>query len=486
MLTFKKEHPFQYWARLFLFAYCVVTLSIFGFVQADTISSGTGHEYQSDSGTGGTDTAAGCRQMNGTLWYFTVWRNPADTSNRELRGYYSSDNASTWSSPIVIYDDSAPGFNPAGYPNLIFDAVALSNNSIVVYLNMYYHDSVGKLEMHVFSHWNNSDLTQWERTPVCVDNSVHFVGGRAAVNSTDIVLLTFHKSGGTDSRFYHFDPSDRSVTDYDRSNANPYLIVWALVNETDQFLFAYELGATNWLYVRTADATQTLIYSASLASPYHCYDVVMNVEGTLLYIRALTSGAGLYLNYWNTTDSGAVDVTTKALAFAKIGLNNLNDTFVTVMGYDQPSDKFYWVGDRYYHNAAHWQETQSEIFDETDDTTSCWISWTPHQIYPISVNGSTTNHTQLPHGYGLYLALVEYDVGASNYDNWEIHHEALIWPGIANWTFDPTWVPPEEPDDDEEEPSALVDVQCVSGGLIVLCIIIFLMTLTVAAFESAR
>lgn len=311
------------------------------------------------------------------------------------------------------------------------------------------------------------------------------MGGRATVNSTDIVLLTFHRSAGTDSRFYHWNPATRAVTQFERSNANPFFIVWALVDENDQFLFAYEYGATFWLYVRTADATQTLIYSANLGSPYHCYDVVMNAEGTLLYLRAQTTGASLYLYYWNTTGSGSVDVTTKDLTYARIGLTNLNDSFVTVMGYDGPSDKFYWVGDRYYRNAAHWQGTQSEIFAETDDTSACYISWTPHQLYPISTNGSTTNHTQLPHSYGLYLALVEYDVSISSYDYWEIHHEDLIWPGIANWTFDPTWEPPEEPPE-EEEPAALVDVQCVSGGLIVLCIIIFLMTLTVATFESAR
>ena len=65
-----------------------------------------GYQY---SGVGG-------RQMNGTLWKFRTYRDPLDTMNRTIWGYFTNYDGDSWNK-IDIHNSSDPIYGSGEYPN---------------------------------------------------------------------------------------------------------------------------------------------------------------------------------------------------------------------------------------------------------------------------------------------------------------------------------------------------------------------------------
>jgi len=334
-LDFKKRPPLHYWARLLLAIVLVVHPTMAVLVGADTFDSGTGTElgeddYQAMYGHYGG--GVGCRGMNGTLWQFVTYRDAGDATNRVFEGYWSENNGTSWSGPINIMDDTYPTFQTGGYPRRIADVCVLSNNSIVLLVHLYKHDTTVSLETHLLVHWNNSDLTQWERITVYSSASYHTETWTLAVNSTDQVLVCYTRNAQTYQHFDHWDPASRAFTRYQRNNAQVFAQLWALVdNSTDAFQLAYEYGTTRQFQLRTADGDWTQLFLHTLNVNYHVYDAIKTGDGTFCYVDQMTTGGALDLNYRNASGTGTRRISTSTTVIVKPSSSRTERSAPTLM-----------------------------------------------------------------------------------------------------------------------------------------------------------
>jgi hypothetical protein len=484
-LKFKDEHLSHYWVRVLCFAFSIVFLALWvtGDVDADTPADDE-QEIQSDS-QWPADAEAGMaadfvRQMNGTLWVFSIWENNEDANNRVLYGYYSTDNGSTWST-IVVTDDTDPGYDTDGFPRALFNTVVLSNNSIIICLqDMDYWGTSGKYEITFLCHWNNSDLSQWERVQGYYVSSKYALYGGMNVNETDKIVFSYNPYSSSHIQIKSFDPATRNVDTHgailNKVPAGEFETTHVFWNGTEWNILLRYL--TN-LYCYDIDANQEWYFS--VAVDREITDIVLSASGTygISVNRQQVSSHYWYAEIWWRNATG--DVTHHNILDAgqhgsgRLGLNNLNDNYFTFMTYDYVEDKFYWFGAEYWRGAAHWQTTKTECFAEDFDSPSDdhydWPVELPNALYPI--DPETGNHTQIPAGLGgPTWCFMEYDSATTSIDLW-VDYETT-WPGILWWTYVP--FVPEDPDPDPDpggDGDGIGEI-CSSNWLILLVMLVML------------
>ena len=479
-MKFKDEHLSHYWVRVLCFAFSIVFLALWiaGDVDADTPAHDE-QEIQSDSqwptDSPQSESADFVRQLNGTLWVFSIWENNEDDSNRVLYGYFSTDNGSTWST-IVVTDDTDPGYDTDGYPRALWNTVVLSNNSIIICLqDLDYWGTSGKYEITFLCHWNNSDLSQWERVQGYYISSKYALFGNCNVNATDKIVFSYQPYSSTHIQIRSFDPATRNIDIHGAIlNKVPatYETTHVFWNGTEWNILIRYL--TN-LYCYDIDAISQ--WSFGLGADREVTDIVLSAGGTygVAVNRYQAPSRYWYLEAWWRNATGDVThhniIEVGGYGSGKLGLSNLNDNYFTYMAYEYIEDKFYWWGSEYWRGEAHWQTTKTECFAEDFDSPNTdhydWPIELPNSIYPI--DPETGNHTQIPAGLGgPTWCFMEYDSASTSIDLW-VDYETT-WPGILWWTYVP-YEPPENGDDDEAAPTYGFDV-CDSALLI--AVVIFL------------
>jgi len=455
--------------------------------KADTFPIGTGTliEDQSNVGYPSSAMAAGVRQLNGTLWHFSI--EYTDATHRAILANYSNDNGDTWDG-FEVMDETETEFGGVGYPRAVQDAVVMSNNSIIILVNLVAYDTTNKIELHLLCHWNNSDFDQWEQITIYSHTtySVDWDFASMCINSTDIVLVAYERTA--DGYLHHdkFNPTTRVVTHASQSavSCTERWGPWALVNSSDEFIIAYPKnpGTGLRLYFKK-ESDWSAIGDLSFGSGYGPTDVIISLDDTFIYTYCGYPGSGwFYVGHWNLTGSGIRKLSSIAMYdSARLGLSNQSDRWILVSNYDHTNDRMLLWSANYSASETHWQSTQTIYFDETSDVID-YTSWMPHALFPILKDYQTgvENHTQIPLG-GAFLYFVDTD-DPEFYDFYNWKTTIMTWPGVAYWTYDPDWEPPEEPEP-EPEPGALIDIPCFTSGLIILVIGIFLISIIIVALD---
>lgn len=377
-----------------------------------------------------------CRQMNGTLWTFSVYRNPADSTDRTVYGFFSINNGSDWNQ-IIITQSGDVGYEVNGYPASIIDSVALSNNSIVLgILDVNYWGSSGKVEITFLCHWNNSDLSQWERLNGYSSASYSAAGPGMAVNASDKISYMYKTSSTTYAYAKYFDPEDRSMGFFWNHNIGvtadrKYWVFWNGTNWN--YVYSTTYGST---YARCYDEGENIVWQQGLVASNWIDDVVLSSSGIFAMIQADSPTWYGYIIFIDTdlTPSAVYLTSDQFCARSQLGINNICGTWFTAICYYTNTDKFIWFGAHYDDSQAIWQASESDLFDESDDTTDT-VVFQPGQLYPYNIDGSG-NHTQLPHELGgPNYGFAEYDTGDSNWNYW-VELDST-WPGILGWTYTP-------------------------------------------------
>lgn len=489
-LKFKDEHLSHYWIRVLCFAFSIVFLALWALpddVQADT-PAGDEQEYQSGSGDTGNleEIAVTCRQMNGTLWIFDVWRDPADSSNRYLYGYFSTDDGANWDRITVSHSDDE-GYEESGYMVKPIGAHALSNNSIIVAIyDFNYWGSSSKVEITFICHWNNSDLSQWERVSGYASGSKSALYASSGVNATDGILFGYTKYTGTYYYWDTFNPATRAVSGLSYvANRLPSTLIklaWIFWNYTGEWngLFAYEPGTGVRLYCYNVSTAIATVDWELTVGGYDSYvnDVVLTANGTYAFTWGYgNTGSYFYWPYLRFRNR-AHEVTSLRVSedahwgCSQLGLSNLDPDWVSITSWNYNTDRLATWGNLYYRNQAQWQGTQSDKFQESGDVIWNWDGWVvtdmPYQLYPMT-GGPHYNHTQLPAVKSACYVISEYDDGDSTYDSW-VDYETT-WPGIIYWTWDPE--PPEEPGNGDGDGDGLGEI-CSSSWLIIAVMLVML------------
>jgi len=455
--------------------------------KADTFPIGTGTliEDQSNVGRAGSAMAAGVRQLNGTLWHFSI--EYTDATHRAILANYSNDNGDTWDG-VEVMDETEAEFGGTGYPAYVHDAVVMSNNSMIILVGLYAYDTADKHEIHLLCHWNNSDFDQWEQITIYshVSHSPDIDFASMCINSTDIVLVAYERSPYNYIHHDEFNPTSRvvspashSVTGGSEYDWGP----WALVNSTDVFIIAYVYnpGAGERLWFKK-ESDWSAIVDVTTSSTSTPQDVIVALDDTFVYNTAASTGNGWCdIKYWNASGSGSRRYASIPMYNSvRLGLSTQSDRWIIVSNYDYTNDRMLMWSANYSASGTHWQSTQTIYFDETSDVID-YTSWLPHALYPRlkDYETSISNYTQIPTG-GVFLYFVDRD-DPTFYDFYNWKTTIMTWPGIAYWTYDP-YTAPEEPEP-EPEPEGLIDIPCFTSGLIILVIGIFLISIIIIALD---
>lgn len=383
------------------------------------------------------------RGMNGTLWTFDNFETTPNTV-AAIWAHFSTDKGHTWNDIMLIDQDDA-GFSVGGYPRTAIDACVLSNNSLIVLVELYAYNTNNNIELWMFCHWNNTDLSQWERVPVHVSETYDVVGWSSGcvTNSTDIVWTYYRGMTGGDY-FYSWDMTTRAGTQryvkypaYTARANERYL----MVNSTDQILFAFGNGASpEYLYCyRIPQGTQW--FSKGGSSSYYWLDCVVTLDDTVVAVSSISTG-GQYdkLYYYNDSGNAIFNINQagEIVGHPRLGLAQADPTWVWVFGYDTTSDEFCFRGQKYYKGSTPWQASYAAVWSESETSvkTEPWIG--PRDHYPNMWNPTEeeTVYTQLPN-VGWIFPFSDYDVAADNWDHWIIHLNSTTWMGIPWYYGDP-------------------------------------------------
>lgn len=482
ILSLKKDHPFHYWTRLFIVAYIVVNLTMVGLVRADTFPVGTGVEVadQPNCGYPGTAMASGARQLNGTLWHFSI--EYTDATHRAVLANYSTDDGATWRG-FEIIDETETAFGGVGFPYVVHDSVVLSNNSIIVLVDLYKYDTSTNHELHLLCHWNNSDLSQWEQVTVYSSGAYYpdFDFASMAVNSTDVILIAYERTAQTKLHHDRWVPSTRAFTRGEASTTcTSKWGPWALVNSTDVFIVAYPYnpGAGQKLYFKK-ESDWSAITDVSFGTGYGPSDCIVALDDTFVYTSIAHAGPGWFdVRYWNASGSGSRRVASTAMySEGMLGLSNQTQSWILVMNYDYTNDDVLIWSQNYYVSSGMWQATQTIIFTETLDDID-YTAWFPHAHYPVLKDYQTgvENHTQIPLG-GALLYFVDYDDPGYDFYCW--FSGSTTWPGVPYWTYDPDWTAPGGPVTPGEETEGFSWLLPTSGCMSSWAILILLLVVAV-------
>lgn len=383
------EHQIAFWALF------VVTLigSLIMLAQDAEADVDVGAQTESVMSDGTSDyigtyqyTGCGGRQMNGTLWKFRTYQNPADNTDRIIWGYFSNNDGDDWYK-IKILDNTDPYFDAGEYPQYIFDVVMLSNNSIILAVSF---SANGKEEAHVMCHWNNSDLSQWERVLVYGDYSVSDFG--MGVNETDYILCAWEYYTGNGLKSCRFNADTRVSTNLGGlANRRNYLDkVYPFWNGTGWTIsFQYEPGTGDRLYIYNKDYSTLIHEEPSIGSTQTIHDLVLTGDGTYVYVFTGDQGGWPSLRYWNETGSGARQYISAQAQWSKwsfeIALKNNDPTKIKIYAYYYVDDTFHeWAWLNYYDHINIFKNNHQKWFEETTDwgTGVNFVDWAPYKLYP--------------------------------------------------------------------------------------------------------
>lgn len=380
------------------------------------------------------------RQMNGTLWMFDNFVT-TPSSVQTIYGHFSTDKGDMWSD-IEIIDQDDPGFSVGGYPRNVIDGCILSNNSIIILIELYAYQTTDNLELWMFCHWNNTDLTQWERLPVYVSETYHIATqwGQILVGDDDTVY-TYHQRVSNTMYYKSWDLTTRTPTQiftkYPPYSGNKF---WLMIDSTEQLYFAYANGVSpEYLYIYLIPQG-TLYASKGGSSSYYWRDCIMTLDDTVVAVVSWSTG-GAYdkLWYYNGTGEGytAIMDTNEVLVYPRLSLCQGDPERIYIFSYNQVADHFAYKAQDYFKGSVAWKASYVEVWEDSEHSVKSfgWPGSRDHfpQVYSDILE--ETVYTQLP-DTGWIFACSDYDTGADDWDHYIIHDSSTTWLGIP-WYFGP-------------------------------------------------
>lgn len=382
-------------------------------------------------------------QMNGTMWQFDIVTTVYN-SEQAIWGYFSTDKGHTYNG-IMIMDETDSGFEAGGFPMYVCDASVLSNNSIILLVLLYDYDTIDGRELHLLCHWNNTDLSQWERRTIysSIIYDVEYNSQPSmAVNSADILMISY--SRGTTLYYGTWDMTDRLQDDswtkssfYHRDYHGP----WIMCNMSDVFLFGTcWASSVDYIKVYTMDGTWTELWSQVTSSSLLFYDCVVTADDTIIAVSSGTSGGYNRFYYYNETDSGyrfyIAAGSTDGFA-PKICLSGSSPEWLTIIQYHTTTDRYLTYSNYYWRDAEIWKVVGTDRWQETEDTTKDHSWMGGRDLNPRFWDSVEEEwiFTQLP-DTGWFFTIGDYDTAADNIDHHLIHLSSTTWPAIP-WYMGP-------------------------------------------------
>lgn len=380
------------------------------------------------------------RQMNGTLWMFDNFLYDVGV-DQTIYGHFSTDKGDSWND-IEIIDQDDPEFSVGGYPRSVIDACILSNNSIILLVELYAYQTNDNYELWMFCHWNNTDLTQWERLPVYVSETyqLHNQWSQIVVGNDDTVY-TYHKRSGHAMFFYSWDMTTRVGSEilnkYPPWGGNKF---WFMINSTEQLLFGVANGANpEQLYIyRIPEGT--LYTSRGGSSSYYWRDCLVTLDDTIVAIVSWSSGGQYdYLWHYNESGSGFTSImsASETLKYPRLSLCQADVERIYVYGYNVASDHIAVKAQDYFRGSTPWAASYVEVWEDSESSTKSygWVGSRDHFPQVYSDIEEEMVYTQLPLT-GWIFPFSDYDVGADDWDHYIIHMDSTTWMGIP-WYFGP-------------------------------------------------
>lgn len=456
MLTFKKEHPFHYWTRLLLGAWMTVSLIFMGIASSALVEEETDYHYY-------LERDVVCRDLWGTLWYFYT------DNNYALYYEWSFDNGTTWTNKTEFIEEGWEGTTKA----YVQDAVITNNNSIVLSLSVYNYNNP-QYEQLLLVKYN--DTLEW--FPIVAYSSLTAsYGGQIAINRTNHILICYQFSTYGLTKIYDFDGDTLSAQSTYTSGVST-LRLFPTVNMSNDFWIAWyspsSIGPANIRdYNKTLSTENVGTYAYITAFGCLDNDVLVLMA---MYHYGISDGVNYFyrtgLNTWVTITLSSAGHSDWSYYWGSMSITSTNK--ISFIANDDVEDRIYgWGPIDYDSTQVQWQATESVFYDDAANDEKIPTSFFG-DLYPVK----DLNRIDLPlsgvcFGFNSKQAAADYD----NYYN-----STAVW--------DDPWLgveeePPDD-DDDDEETEPLVDIQCVSGALMALVIIIFMMTLAVVVMESAR
>ena len=449
-IEFKRAHPHNYWVRIVCFAFIMVfaALWVIDGASADLPEDGytsvitdlDDDEISIYGSYYGHPPVV--RQMNGTLWKFDM-RVITYAVDHEFWAHYSTDKGDSWNS-FLIMDNSDPEFAVGGYPRRITDAVVLSNNTLIVLVELYAYETSNNIELHTLSHWNNTNLSQWEDMTVYASETYDIDYNKPpamVINDHDHVMISYERNG------LHFDLYNMTTrttistyTKYPTVGSN-YKCPYLMANASGNFFVGFSTGASpDYLNVFTADSDWTLIWTQVTSSSYYFYDCAVTADDTFIAVASMSAGGYNKVYYFNDTSTGSrtyADASHADGYSPQISLVAGMDTWVYITQYHKTEDRFATYGQMYYRDATYWKSSFTAIWDETEDSTKSHPWQGMVDLHPRIWDAVEDGwiYTQLP-ATGFITTFGDYDVGTDDLDHIVIHENSTTWQGIP-WYFGP-------------------------------------------------
>ena len=383
-------------------------------------------------------------QMNGTMWNFDIIITTYG-SEQAIWGYFSTDKGHTYNG-IMIMDETDPGFEAGGYPFYVCDASVLSNNSIILLVLLWDYDTIDGRELHLLCHWNNTDLSQWERLTIysSINYDVEYNSQPSmAVNSTDILAIGYART--TTWHYGTWDMTDRLQDDswskavyYHRDYHGP----WILCNSTDVFTIGTVwVSAVDYIKLYSYDGSWTELWSQGSSSSYRFYDCVVTSDDTTIAVASTTSGGYCRFYYYNETDYGTryYIAAGNTDGFApKLCLVGSDPEWFTLIQFHTTADRYKTHSNYYWRDQEVWKDVSQERWQETESTTKDFAWMGMRDLYPRFWDAEESEwiYTQLPLT-GWAFTIGDYDTGADNEDHHFIHLNSTTWPAIPWWFVPP-------------------------------------------------
>lgn len=375
------------------------------------------------------------RQMNGTLWVFDNFVTIAN-SVQSLWGHFSTDKGDTWSD-ILIMDETDPDFAVGGYPRNIIDGAMLSNNSIIILVELYGWQTNDNHELWLFCHWNNTDLSQWEMVPVYVSETYHNVNKWAQiVVGDDDTIYSYNQKGPTSTMYFKsWDMTTRVgttiFTKYPAYGGNKF---WFMIDSTEQLYFAWANGASPEILYTYLIPEGTLYCSRGGSSSYYWRDCMMTLDDTQVAIVSWgTGGQYDYLWYYNGSGSGFTQIMSpnQVLTYPKFSLCQSVPTRVYIFSLSPTQDHFAYKAQNYYASSTAWKASYVEVWEDTENSVKSygWIGPRDHFPQMYSDIEEEMVYTQVP-DTGWIFPFSDYDVAMDDWDHYIIHMSSTTWMSI--------------------------------------------------------
>jgi len=293
LLAFKRDHPINYWVRLFLAVWIGYQIMAIGFVHADHHTADI-NEVQNYS-WGLWDNPKVSRAPNNTLVHGWIG------SDNGIYLSWSEDNGTSWTNQTVV-DGTWKTLTYTRFGGVLIG----SNNTTYVYFAS--TDTDHAFDTYLAIQWNGTD--SWEITNLYGHATPQFNYLSMAINNTDCIIMTTHFNSNLYYRTYNPSTNDHEP------NAGTIPTVYIAVeqaynydvsaNMSGDFYFGWRSWSGSFYQwnLRDMNKTESTI-TLSVPATYTTYFSSACLLNDIFIVTGCANAAGSgILWYWAQSDIG--------------------------------------------------------------------------------------------------------------------------------------------------------------------------------------